>query len=62
MSWISTITKAVTGTAAAAAAITALPILGGVGAITAIGSGVAATIGTGAAIADKVSEDRKKNS
>lgn len=59
MSWFSTIGKAVAGTAAVAAAITAAPVLGAAGAISTVGYGVAAAVGTGAAIADKMDDDKK---
>jgi len=50
MSWFNTIATAV------AAAITAAPVLGAVGTITATGYGIAAAVGTTAAVADKVSD------
>ena len=55
MSWFGAIGTAIAGTAAVAAAITAAPVLGAVGAISTVGYGVAAVTGTSAAIADKVS-------
>lgn len=60
MSWIGALGKIASGTAAAALAITALPVLGATGAITATGYLVAGAIGTGAAIADKLDEDAKE--
>ena len=59
MSWFSTIGKAIAGTVTVAAAITAAPVLGAVGAISTVGYGVAATVGTVAAIADKKNDDNK---
>ena len=61
MSWLTTITKAATGTAVASIAITASPVFGAVGTISTLGYGVAVTVGTCAAVADKLNEDTDEN-
>ncbi len=64
MSWVGALGKVVIGTAAAAVAITALPVLGAAGAMSAAGMAVTGAIGvgyTGAAVADKLDEDARNN-
>ncbi|MBS9783002.1 MAG: hypothetical protein KGV46_00425 [Pasteurella sp.] len=60
MSWVKTLGNIVVGTGTAAAAITALPVLGAAGTITTAGVLIAGAIGTGAAVKDKLDEDEQK--
>lgn len=53
MSWYQTVGKAVAGTASVAGVITAAPVFGAVGTITAGGIVVSAFVGTSAALIDK---------
>ncbi len=52
-----TLEEAVENTAGVAALLTMAPILGGVGALTAVGFGLAATVGTGVAVMDNEEND-----
>ncbi len=52
-----TLEEAVENTASVAALLTMAPILGGVGALTAVGFGLAATVGTGVAVMDNEEHD-----
>ncbi|WP_248281789.1 hypothetical protein, partial [Vibrio parahaemolyticus] len=52
MSWYQTVGKAVAGTASVAGVITAAPVFGAVGTITAGGIVVSAFVGTSAALID----------
>ncbi|MCG9702742.1 hypothetical protein L1D19_21995 [Vibrio natriegens] len=59
MSWYQTVGKAVAATASVAGIITAAPVFGAVGTITASGFAVSAFVGTTAALIDKaVSEEQ----
>ena len=53
MSWYQTVGKAVAGTASVAGVITAAPVFGAIGTITAGGIVVSAFVGTSAALIDK---------
>ncbi|MHA2769921.1 hypothetical protein ACXZ7F_01370 [Vibrio harveyi] len=53
MSWYQTVGKAVAGTASVAGVITAAPVFGAIGTITAGGIVVSAFIGTSAALIDQ---------
>lgn len=57
MSFIDTLKSAVTGAATGVTVITALPIFGAVGAITAVGISVGAVLGAVAGVADELSKD-----
>lgn len=59
MSFISGLIKAAKGAAVGVAAVTALPIFGAVGTITAAGIVVGAAVGTIAGIADEMIESKK---
>lgn len=60
MSTLSLLQKAAAGIAVTTTVIAALPVLGAVGAVSATGAAVAAVVGTGAAIADELSEKKGK--
>ena len=57
MSWYQTVGKALAGTASIAGVITAAPIFGAIGTITAGGFIVSALVGSTAALIDKALED-----
>lgn len=57
MSWYHTVGKAVAGTASVAGIITAAPVFGAIGTITAAGFAVSTAIGTSAALIDKALEE-----
>lgn len=57
MSFIETLEDMVKGAAVGVAAVTALPIFGAIGAITATGVVVGSTVGAAAALADKLNQD-----
>lgn len=57
MSLIDTLENMVKGAAVGVATVTALPIFGAVGAITATGVIVGSTVGAAAALADEVKKD-----
>ncbi|WP_229624107.1 hypothetical protein [Vibrio parahaemolyticus] len=58
MSWFQTVSKATAGTASVAGVITAAPIFGAIGTITAGGIIVSAFVGTSAALIDKAVESK----
>ncbi len=60
MGFISGLGKVVAGAAVGVAAVTALPIFGAVGAITATGIVVGSVVGAAAGVADEVIESKKK--
>ena len=60
MGIVSGLLKAATGAAAGVALITALPIFGAVGAITAAGLAVGSVIGAGAGITEELMEHKKR--
>ncbi|MCG9702740.1 hypothetical protein L1D19_21985 [Vibrio natriegens] len=57
MSWFQTVGKAVAGTASVAGILTAAPIFGAIGTITAGGFVVSAFVGATAALIDKAASD-----
>ena len=57
MSFIEALEDMVKGAAVGVAAVTALPIFGAIGAITATGVVVGSTVGAAAALADKLTQD-----
>lgn len=57
MSFLKTLEDIVKGAAVGVAAVTALPIFGAIGAITATGVVVGSTVGAAAALADKLTKD-----
>ncbi|MFA0885303.1 hypothetical protein ACPSL3_03245 [Vibrio owensii] len=59
MSWYQTVGKAVAGTASIAGVITAAPVFGAIGTITAGGFMVSAFVGTTAALIDKAIDEEK---
>ncbi len=59
MSFVSGLMKVVKGATVGVAAVTALPIFGAVGTITAAGIAVGATVGAIAGIADELLESKK---
>ncbi|KFA94920.1 hypothetical protein [Vibrio sp. ER1A] len=59
MSWYQTVAKAVAGTASVAGIITAAPVFGAIGTITAAGFAVSTAIGTSAALIDKALEEER---
>ncbi|MFA0831566.1 hypothetical protein NHG82_20720 [Vibrio parahaemolyticus] len=59
MSWYQTVGKAVAGTASIAGVITAAPVFGAIGTITAGGFMVSAFVGTTAALFDKAIFEEK---
>jgi len=60
MGFVSGLGKVVAGAAVGVAAVTALPIFGAVGAITATGVVVGSLVGATAGVADEVIESKKK--
>jgi len=58
MSLVSGLFKVAKGAAVGVAAVTALPIFGAVGSITALGIVIGATVGAVAGVADEVIENR----
>jgi hypothetical protein len=60
MSLVRGLAKAAAGAGAGVALVTALPVFGAVGAITAAGLVVGSVLGATAAVADEVLEARKK--
>ena len=62
MGMVSGLTKVAKGAVVGVAAITALPVFGAVGAITATGVAVGAIIGAVAGIADEVIDEKKAKS
>lgn len=60
MGFVSGLLKVAAGSAAGVAAVTALPIFGTVGAISAAGIVVGATLGAAAGIADEIKGKDKK--
>ena len=61
MSFVRGLVKATAGAGAGVAVITALPIFGAVGAITAVGLVVGSVLGAAAGVADEVLETKKDN-
>ncbi len=59
MSWYQTVGKAVAGTASVAGVITAAPVFGAIGTITAGGIVVSALVGTSAALLDKAAQSSR---
>ncbi|WGW00140.1 hypothetical protein QF117_10910 [Vibrio sp. YMD68] len=57
MSWYVTVGKAVAATASVAGVITAAPVFGAIGTISAAGFAVSTAIGTSAALIDKALEE-----
>lgn len=57
MKLVNMIVKAGIGAAAAIVTVTALPIAGPIGAITATGAAISSTVGAGAGIIDEIMED-----
>lgn len=57
MSFLDTLQDIVKGAAVGVATLTALPVFGAAGAITATGVAVGSAIGAGAALADRLIED-----
>jgi hypothetical protein len=62
MGFVSGLLKVTVGAAAGVAAVTALPLFGAVGTITAVGIAVGAVVGAAAGVADEVIESKKKGS
>ncbi len=62
MGFISGLGKVVVGAAAGVAAVTALPVFGAVGAITATGVAVGTVVGAAAGVVDEFMENQKKTS
>jgi len=60
MSFINMLKNAAIGSAVGVAAIIALPVFGAVGAISATGMAVGATLGAAAGVRDAIEEDKKK--
>ncbi len=60
MEFVNSLAKIATGAAAGVAVITALPIFGAVGTITATGAVVGALIGSGAGLADALRNSKKE--
>jgi hypothetical protein len=61
MGWVSGLLKVATGAAAGVVAITALPIFGAVGAITATGIAVGAVVGGAAGAKDEFDKEAEKD-
>lgn len=61
MSFVRGLVKAAAGAGAGVAVVTALPIFGAVGAITAAGLVVGSVLGAAAGVADEVLETKKDN-
>lgn len=61
MSFVRGLVKVAAGAGAGVAVVTALPIFGAVGAITATGLVVGSLLGAAAGVADEVTENRKEN-
>jgi hypothetical protein len=59
MGFISGLVKVAVGAAAGVAAVTALPVFGAVGTITALGTVVGATLGGAAGVADEINSKDK---
>ncbi|HWS40881.1 MAG TPA: hypothetical protein VN247_06290 [Arenimonas sp.] len=59
MSFVSGLFKVAKGAAVGVAAVTALPIFGAVGSITALGMVIGATVGAVAGVADEVIENKQ---
>ncbi|MBL8445292.1 MAG: hypothetical protein JNK52_14685 [Zoogloeaceae bacterium] len=57
MSFLDTLQDLAKGAAVGVAVVTALPVFGAVGSITAAGVAVGSVIGAGAALADNLTED-----
>lgn len=62
MSFVSGLFKVAKGAAVGVAAVTALPIFGAVGSITALGIVIGATVGAVAGVADEVIENKQAES
>ncbi len=62
MSLVSGLFKVAKGAAVGVAAVTALPIFGAVGSITALGIVIGATVGAVAGVADEVIENKNSES
>ncbi len=62
MGFVKGLVKAAAGAGAGVAVVTALPLFGAVGAITAVGLVVGSVLGAAAAVADEVVEARKDSS
>lgn len=60
MSFLNVMVKATIGAAAGVALVTALPVFGAVGAITATGLAVGSSGGAAAGAADAINEDKEK--
>ena len=60
MEFVSGLIKVATGATAGVAVVTALPIFGAAGAITATGIAVGSTLGAAAGIADEIKKKDKK--
>ena len=60
MSFIGALKKTVIATGIAVATVTALPVLGAAGVITATGAVIGLAVGTVAGVADEVAESKKK--
>jgi hypothetical protein len=60
MGFISGLLKITKGAAIGVATVTALPIFGAVGTITAVGIAVGVMVGAAAVVADKVMESKKR--
>lgn len=60
MGFISGLLKITKGAAIGVATVTALPIFGAVGTITAVGIAVGAMVGAAAVVADEVMESKKR--
>ena len=61
MSFVRGLVKAAAGAGAGVAVVTALPVFGAVGAITAAGLVVGSVLGAAAGVADEVLETKKGN-
>jgi hypothetical protein len=62
MSYVSGLFKVAKGAAVGVAAVTALPVFGAVGSITALGIVIGATVGAAAGVADEVIESKQAES
>jgi len=60
MAFVKGLLKAAAGASAGVAVITALPIFGAVGTITAVGAAIGSVLGAAAGVADEVVERRKE--
>lgn len=57
MNFVETLVKTAAGAVAGVAVVTALPVFGAVGTITALGAAVGSTVGAIAGLADSLSDD-----